>query len=34
MLTIVGFTYRKIGLLKYKVSPPKKETIMPPIRGT
>ena len=32
--TIVGFIYMKIGLLKYKVRPPKSETIIPPIKGT
>ena len=32
-LIIVGFIYKKIGLLKYKVRPPKSEIIIPPIRG-
>ena len=30
---IVGFMYRKMGLLKYNVSPPKTEMIIPPTKG-
>ena len=30
---IVGFMYKNTGLLKYKVSPPKKDIIIPPIKG-
>ena len=33
MLTIVGFTYKKTGLLKYKERPPKIEIIIAPING-
>jgi hypothetical protein len=32
--TIVGFIYKKIGLLKYKVNPPNSEMTIPPISGT
>jgi hypothetical protein len=34
ILTIVGFMYKKIGLLKYKVNPPNSEITIPPISGT
>jgi hypothetical protein len=34
IFTIVGFIYKKIGLLKYKVSPPNSEITIPPISGT
>ena len=30
---IVGFIYRNTGLLKYKVSPPKTDIIIPPTKG-
>ena len=33
ILTIVGLMYKKIGLSKYNVNPPKKEIISPPING-
>ena len=33
ILIIVGFTYKKTGLLKYKVKPPNTEIIIPPIKG-
>ena len=32
-LIIVGFMYKKTGLLKYNVNPPNKEIITPPTRG-
>ena len=34
ILTIVGFMYKKMGLSKYKVKPPKSDMIIPPISGT
>ena len=34
IFTIVGFMYKKIGLLKYKVKPPNNEITIPPISGT
>ena len=33
ILIIVGFMYRKTGLLKYKVKPPKTEINIAPTRG-
>ena len=33
ILIIVGFMYKKTGLLKYKVRPPKIEIIIPPAKG-
>ena len=32
-LIIVGFIYINIGLLKYKVNPPKRDIITPPKSG-
>ena len=33
ILIIVGFMYKKTGLLKYNVNPPNKEIMTPPARG-
>ena len=32
-LIIVGFMYKKTGLLKYNVNPPNNEMMIPPTRG-
>ena len=34
ILIIVGFMYKKTGLLKYNVNPPNKEITTAPIKGT